>query len=408
MNSFSASFPEVWAKEQQTIFYKKNVAMEIADTSFRELDWYGQILSRTYINADPSDAPGVYSPGTDLAQSDTLDTKESLTVNKQFAELTYIDDYEQIQSRYNIAMTYGKKMAMRLTNQVDADVLGEAVNATSTVDAGSIWGTSGQWIILSIGNVFQVITAVQRKLDKLNVVETDKYGVVSPEFTEVVNQYYADRNTSLGDTASEKGYFKTINGFKMYTSNLITGSAVLYLATTPTDGDTVTIAGQVFTFKTTLGTTAGNVLIWGSADVARANLAALLNAPWTTTANGVAIGATTTQAYKRFAARVTATNDNTADTLSVVYKWAGTLVVSETLTAAADVWTTTLQKQICLFGVKGNPVLVIQRQPSVVVKEEPKRLWKNILNGVLYWVKTFSDNAKCMVRVDINSSLYSA
>ena len=33
-NNLSASFEEIWAKEQQTVFYKKNVAMEVADTSF--------------------------------------------------------------------------------------------------------------------------------------------------------------------------------------------------------------------------------------------------------------------------------------------------------------------------------------------------------------------------------------
>jgi hypothetical protein len=34
-NSFSADFAEIWAKEQQTIFYKENVAIKIADTSYK-------------------------------------------------------------------------------------------------------------------------------------------------------------------------------------------------------------------------------------------------------------------------------------------------------------------------------------------------------------------------------------
>jgi len=34
-NSFSASFPEIWAREQQEIFYKENVGMKVADMSFR-------------------------------------------------------------------------------------------------------------------------------------------------------------------------------------------------------------------------------------------------------------------------------------------------------------------------------------------------------------------------------------
>jgi predicted aconitase with swiveling domain len=81
----------------------------------------------------------------------------------------------------------------------------------------------------------------------------------------------------------------------------------------------VTIQGQVFTFKTTLGSTAGNVLIGGSADVARANLAALINAPTTTTANGVALTADSDNA-RLFDARASAVNDNTANTLTLTFK----------------------------------------------------------------------------------------
>lgn len=47
-NNLSASFPEVWAKEQQTVFYKENVAMKVADMSFNSDMKYGDTLNRTY------------------------------------------------------------------------------------------------------------------------------------------------------------------------------------------------------------------------------------------------------------------------------------------------------------------------------------------------------------------------
>lgn len=90
----------------------------------------------------------------------------------------------------------------------------------------------------------------------------------------------------------------------------------------------------------------------------------------------------------------------------VTFKGIGTLTVSETLTPAADVWTTTLQKQLLCFGIKGNPVLVMQKSPSVEIKDNPSRLGKNILNGCLYGVKTFVDNAIRMVKVEIKSDTY--
>jgi hypothetical protein len=33
-NTFTPDFAEIWAREQQEVFYKKNVAMKVADISF--------------------------------------------------------------------------------------------------------------------------------------------------------------------------------------------------------------------------------------------------------------------------------------------------------------------------------------------------------------------------------------
>jgi hypothetical protein len=166
-----------------------------------------------------------------------------------------------------------------MKSQIDADVLYEVVNASSVVDAGSVGGTAGQGITLATDTILNVFTAATKKLAKLNIMDTDKVGVISPEVEEFISLYYGAKVTDLGDKVSENGYFTKISGYQLYTSNNTTGSAVLALATQPTDGDTVVIQGVTFTFKTTLGSTPGNVLIGASADAARANLAALINAP---------------------------------------------------------------------------------------------------------------------------------
>jgi len=48
----------------------------------------------------------------------------------------------------------------------------------------------------------------------------------------------------------------------------------------------------------------------------------------------------------------------------------------------------------------------MQRTPDVKVVDHPERIGVNIQNGVLYGTKTFADNAKCMVRVEIASSTF--
>jgi type II secretory pathway component PulJ len=44
---------------------------------------------------------------------------------------------------------------------------------------------------------------------------------------------------------------------------------------------------------------------------------------------------------------------------------------------------------------------VMQSDARPQVKQVPDKLWVNILNWVLYWVKTFTDGAKQTVNVEI-------
>lgn len=50
--------------------------------------------------------------------------------------------------------------------------------------------------------------------------------------------------------------------------------------------------------------------------------------------------------------------------------------------------------------------LVMQVKPSVEVRKEPRQQTDNMINTMLYGLKTFRDNAKCMVNVEIKSDLF--
>lgn len=396
-NSLTASFEEIWAREQQEVFYKTNVWVKIADMSFNSVMKSWDTLNRTYRS---STNVQTYVRGTDITIDDITDTNEQLVVNKQYATGFYIDDFDVIQDKYDAALSYGKDNGISLSNQVDADILGEVFNATSTVDDGSIGGTAGNGIALATTNVLKVFGAAKKKLRFQNVPLDSAYGVITPEFEDILVQYGIGRDTTMGDGVFTNGYIGKANGFELYVSNNTAGSAVLSLATQPTANDTITIEGVVFTFVASPAA-AGDVDIGANVDATRVNLATLINAPSTTTAGGVALS---TANARKFAANVTAVDSPSGDTLTIKYKGVGTLTVSETLTDATDTWTATKTKQHCLFGIKGNPVCVMQRTPSVVLKEEPKRLGKNSINGVLYGVKTFADNAKQMVNVELKVS----
>lgn len=401
-NSVSASFREVFAKDYQTTFYKQNVAKKIVDMSFKSDVYRARKYSRTYAPADYGQNDlQTYARGTAITITDMTDTEEELEINREFADGKYIDDFDQMQTNLEFASKYGENMAQACSNQIDADVLGEWDQATSVVDDGTLGGTSGNGIQLTTSNVLKVFSNVRKKLLKQNVPMDNLYGVISPEMEQVLIEYGAGRDTAKGDQANEAGFFKNFYGFDLYTSNLLGTSAVLAMATEPTANDTVVVNGITFTFVASPAA-AGDVDLGGSADVSRANLAAAIN-------GGAGAGTAyieVTAANRRKLRNCTATNDNSANTLTLDYKGLGVLTVSETLTAAADIWTTALQKQHCLFGRKKAIYSVVQAEPTPQPKEVPDKLGRNLLVGVLYGFKSYADSKPQMVDVALDSSAF--
>lgn len=392
-NSLSASFPEIWAWKQQTEFFKQNVAMKICKfEQGLEGKKYGDTLNRTY--SSMSVYPDSYTRGTAITIQDITDTNEQLVINNEWAQGFYVDEHDDIQNMYSAALEYGRKTGEYLSNQVDAIVLAEALNAASTVTVGTLATT----------NIVSTIASANQALAKKNVMSKDKYAVISPEFESILVQHVENRATVKWDQVGMNGYIMSYMGYDFYVSNQLTSTAVLSLATQPTANDTVTIAGVTFTFVAS-PSAAGDVDIGANVDATRANLATLINAPSTTTATGVALSTANASLFK---ARISAVNDNTADTLTVTGKGLGVLEVSKSLTDGTDTWTAASQLQHNLFGVKGNPYLIIQRMPKVVERPVPDKMGSNYLNSVLFGTKTFQDNSYAMVDVTIRSDSYSA
>ena len=220
--------------------------------------------------------------------------------------------------------------------------------------------------------------------------------------------YLAGKNSNLGDSTGLNGHIGNYYGFDIYEANTLTWTATVNISVEPTDGDTVTFQTVTedgvtqtitFTFKTTLGSTAGQVLIGGSASASNTNLAALINAPGTTTAQGVALSSGNQAGLFRMAA--TATSTSTA----LVAKGSSFFVTSATFTSGSNGFAANTQIQHQLGGVKGATDLVIQKKPNVEIKEVPNMLGKNILPWTLYGWKTFTSNLPRLINVAIRTDL---
>jgi len=385
------------------------VYREIASFEEQATLKHGDVVHRPYRS---SIKPQSYTRGTAVTIRDLTNTDESLTVGTAKVVPFYVDDLDELQSQYSEANGYADDASQELVNFIDGDVLGEYVNATSKVDDQEISsGTSGNGFTLSVANVQKVFVQAKQKLRKQHVKfrEGELFAVISPEFEAVLLDYLAGKDSVLGDKIGVAGHIGQYMGFDLYVSDSVGWSAELLIATQPTDADTVTINGVVFTFKTTLGTTAGNVHSTASADASAENLANAIN-----NSEGLAASAVGTDYVELTAANrdllsgFSATHTASTDTVLVRAEGWATVVVSEALTAAADVWTAAKQIQHCLFGKKGATDLVIQAKPKLEVKEVPDKLGKNFLPYTLYGLKTFTEGAKKLVDVRIRSDNFTA
>lgn len=401
MTGYSAGFQEVMSKRMQRVHHRTDVFRAIA--SFEE---QSNLKKGDTVHRLKKTLPRVqtYTRGTAMSIGAHAEADESLVVNTSKVAPFYVDDLDQLQFNFKYQMEFGEDMAIRLGNFIDGDVLGEYDQASNTIDDLTInpsTGTSGNGVTVTSSNIQRVFSTAQRKLTKARIGMADRFAVVGPEFLQFLIDYLAGKNTPMSDKIGLNGEVEggRYYGFQLYVSNACGWSGVLSMATQPTDGDTVIINGVTFTFKTTLGSTAGNVLIGANAAAANTNLAALINTPQTTTAQGVAIDSTTDTGDGFTAIDKLTGISATAAATSVTIKSEGNgaIAVSETFTDGTDTWTPALQIEHILFGKKGATDVVIQAEPKIEVKDVPDKLGKNIIPWTLYGVKTFREGKAMLV-----------
>jgi hypothetical protein len=333
-------------------------------------------------------------------RQDITDTDETLSINKEKEVTFYIREIDEMQSDYKTANEYADDAAVALGNQIDGDVLGEVLNATNTVDDGSIGGTAGNGITPSTTNLDKIFGKAAEKLDAADIKQDGRVAIISPQLYNIIWQRIGGKATVLGDKTLMNGNEGNFANFALHKSNNLTWTGVLALATAPTNGDTITIRGVVFTFVTTIGSTAGNVLIGANVTASKTNLAALINTPGTTTAQGVALSSANQKLMKNFTAALV-TGGVKVTALGVSY-----VVVSETLTDGTDTWTAALQIQHNLFCRKGCTDLVIQKAPTMTDKSRDGYLGRDIVSYTVYGKKTFLEGTSAMVDVQIRSDAF--
>lgn len=382
----------------QEIFQKVLVAKEIANLRFKPTLKYGESVERVAYDISSVRVRSV-SRGSASTIDSITDSSELLTINLEKEAVFHISDGEATQSGpLNPGEVIGAQVAVKVAQDLDGRFFNEVLNSAYTFDTGDLTtlSSSGTPFAENSTTVPQMVTMMPAKLRRNNQMLSNLCFVTDSFGAGLMTQYLLGKSIDLAGSVYANGYAGDVSNAQMYVSENLTGTAELFLNTQPTDGDTVSINGITFTYKTVLGATPGNVLIGANAAAARANLVALINAPGTTTAQGVALSAANqvalTDTYK-----ITATDVIASTKITIAGIGSGALTVAETLTAVADVWS-----KNCVhgyFGKKGAIDMVVQDLKEVDMRETADRRGTNVFSSYLAGIKTFTDGSRKFLNV---------
>ncbi len=385
----------------QEVFQKVLVAKAIMNMRFEKVLKFGASVERVLYDISGVRVRSVTRGAASTIDSVT-DSSETLTVNLEKEAVFHISDGEVTQAGpLNPGEKIGGDIAIKVAADLDARCFAEVRNALYSFDTGDLTTltSNGTPITINSTTTPQMVTRMPAKLRyRNNQTMTNMALVVDSYAAADIEQYLLGKQFSIVESVFKNGYAGPIATAEVYVSENLSANALLSIATTPTDGDTVTINGVVFTFKTTLGVTAGNVAIGGSADAARLNLSELINAPGTTDAGQVALSAAD-QLILTDTIKAVAVDSASANTLALSTTGGGRLIVSETLTDATDAWTYSYLN--AYFGKKGAIDLVVQDLSPVDMRKTSDRRGTNVFSSYLAGLKTFADGAKKFLRVKI-------
>lgn len=377
---------EFWGDLQADLF-TKNTAVYLANQRLENLISTDGRKAHRPILSHPD--VGTYTPHSDISFNEKSATKQTLEVSTFEYAAEDIDVTESKQTPYDLLQHSLKSIRMGLLNRVEQLYLSEITNAQHTISGGAI-EVSGT-------NVMDIFEEAEGKLGAFDApYETSmRAAVFGPRTVAKLRRAKGERESRLGDSTLENGVVGPWNGWNVVQNNNLPWSATLTIATTPTDGDTVVISGVTYTFKTTLGVVAGQVLIDGSAANARANLKLAVEGGAGAGTSYIAVSTANKFLIQR-KRRVRCTSAE-----AMAFTGFGDISVSETLTAAADVWSA--QQQSSIFMIRGAIDLVVQFMDLKVADKE--KGFADLPKGIIgVGAETFDDGAVLMVKLTQDAS----
>lgn len=235
-NTFTKS--EKWASVMQSQLRQAFVGKYIADTKFEwDFEWNKTVHFKRQAKVQYADMATSYVEIPVQALTQTNETF-TLTTRKGFAVAISDEDYKEIDINPDSqVMQDAVEQAAKL---YDTAIMAQVVNAGLTITDGDMETATNGWTTASIkltkSNIYDLITAVQEKLDTApdslgnatGVPDNDRWVMLSPKEKRLLAKApELIRATALWDKVVTGGYMGDIDGVKVYYSNNILTSATV-------------------------------------------------------------------------------------------------------------------------------------------------------------------------------------
>lgn len=391
-NSLTAGNPEYRSKRMQMQLRKNLVSKAIASFEERPNLVNGDTVHRPYFSrAKVRD----YTKGTDTTPQDRTITDEYLSVDQTKEITTYIDNIDEIQNKYNLVNSLVDDDSYQLQKEMDGRFLREIINSTYSMTEWDIGWTSGTAITLSTSNVARVFSKARALMRENDVESSAPWNVVcTPSVISNMELSMVSNGFQKADQTLANGYKGDFMWFRVFESNNVCHKIVLTYTNQPSNSETIVINGITFTAVSSIGTTAWNFLIETDANTTYSYLVAAIN----NSATGLG-----TKHYALATASRDTLNDsgvyavqNTTAGTVTIYSY-GEITITEWLSNATKGTTTAL-----LYAAKQwSTDMVIQSDVKVQMNKAPLKLGYNYITYDLYGLKTFTEWANRMLRIEV-------
>lgn len=343
-----------------------------------------------------------YVKNTDVTYSDIITASDSIVINTtpivpfQIDRLDYDDNY------LNLNPDLLSHAGYMLKKHIDWNVLAEAANAWNLYD--NRWLNPSGWTVapVALSTTYWNVWYINSVFGKAKALLINRWVnpakicmVVDSEVILELGWLAMEKGFMLSDDSITRWYKWDFSWMKVYEATNLPASVTFAAPTTaPADWDTVTVNGSVFTYKTTLGTTAWNVLIWVSLATALTNLASAIN--WTSWAGTTYVAQADLTAMSGITAVAAATS------VAITSKSWRMYPRSSMTTAANKFGAETIS---CLVMEKWAINLAMRDEVTIEKDRAPNKLVDLFKVYVRYWIKTTTLWARKMCRVDIVATI---